>query len=44
MAMENPPFADDFPIKASIQSRFSIATFDYLGGWNEGKFIFIRVS
>ena len=29
MAMENPPFMDDFPIESSIYMGFSIAMFDY---------------
>ena len=29
MAMENPPFMDDFPIETSIYRGFSIAMFDY---------------
>ena len=28
MAIENPPFIDDLPIKTSIYRGFSIATFD----------------
>ena len=28
MAIENPPFIDDFPIKSSVWG-FSLATFDY---------------
>ena len=29
MAMENPPFVDDFPIETSIHRGFPIARFDY---------------
>ena len=29
MAMENPPFMDDFPIETSIYMGFPIAMFDY---------------
>jgi hypothetical protein len=29
MAMENPPFMDDFPIKTSIYTGFPISIFDY---------------